>query len=147
MYCCRREQARLLGYENFGQMSMETKMAGSVENVLSMITSLLAKGKHILLSICVDSSVLATCTFQTTSGFTVLYFIVKYVPTFYLQQRSHRKRKYLHYKPLLKVEDLICNQRLGILTTGDGSKRDIYTSKMIITEFKNFHSFKDKQQN
>ncbi|XP_042227091.1 probable cytosolic oligopeptidase A [Homarus americanus] len=42
----RGEQARLLGYENFTQMSMETKMAGSVENVLSMITSLLAKAKQ-----------------------------------------------------------------------------------------------------
>ncbi|XP_045618948.1 uncharacterized protein [Procambarus clarkii] len=41
----RREQARILGYENFAQMSMETKMAGSVENVTSMITSLLAKAK------------------------------------------------------------------------------------------------------
>ena len=27
----------MLGYENFAQMSMETKMAGSVENVMSMI--------------------------------------------------------------------------------------------------------------
>lgn len=41
----RSEQAKLLGYENFAQMSMETKMAGSVENVMSMITSLLAKGE------------------------------------------------------------------------------------------------------
>ncbi|XP_071539247.1 uncharacterized protein [Panulirus ornatus] len=41
----RREQAQLLGYENFVQMSMETKMAGSVENVYSMITSLLSKAK------------------------------------------------------------------------------------------------------
>ncbi|KAK4315963.1 hypothetical protein Pmani_012839 [Petrolisthes manimaculis] len=41
----RKDQAQLLGYENFGQMSMETKMAGSVENVMSMITSLFAKAK------------------------------------------------------------------------------------------------------
>lgn len=40
----RAEQATLLGYKDFAHMSMETKMAGSVENVLSMITSLLAKG-------------------------------------------------------------------------------------------------------
>lgn len=40
----RGEQARLLGYRNFAHMSMETKMAGSVDNVLSMITSLLAQG-------------------------------------------------------------------------------------------------------
>ncbi|XP_037798233.1 oligopeptidase A-like [Penaeus monodon] len=41
----RSEQAKILGYENFAQMSMETKMAGSVENVMSMITSLLAKAR------------------------------------------------------------------------------------------------------
>uniref|UniRef100_A0A0N7ZC91 oligopeptidase A n=2 Tax=Scylla olivacea TaxID=85551 RepID=A0A0N7ZC91_SCYOL len=41
----RGEQATLLGYKDFAHMSMETKMAGSVENVLSMITSLLAKAK------------------------------------------------------------------------------------------------------
>ncbi|KAF2363777.1 Peptidase M3A/M3B catalytic domain [Trinorchestia longiramus] len=39
----RRDQAIILGYENFGAMSMETKMAGSVENVLAMITSLMEK--------------------------------------------------------------------------------------------------------
>ncbi len=33
----RRDIAQLLGFENFAQMSMETKMAGSVENVLNMI--------------------------------------------------------------------------------------------------------------
>ncbi|XP_076033744.1 uncharacterized protein LOC143020770 isoform X2 [Oratosquilla oratoria] len=41
----RREQATILGYKDFVEMSMETKMAGSVENVLSMITSLVAKAK------------------------------------------------------------------------------------------------------
>ncbi|KAK8742202.1 hypothetical protein OTU49_002174 [Cherax quadricarinatus] len=42
----RGEQACLLGYENFAQMSMETKMAGSVDNVISMIESLSAKAKN-----------------------------------------------------------------------------------------------------
>ncbi|XP_064092424.1 uncharacterized protein LOC135205590 [Macrobrachium nipponense] len=41
----RGDQARVLGYENFAQMSMETKMASSVDNVFSMITSLLAKAR------------------------------------------------------------------------------------------------------
>ena len=33
----RKDIAKLLGYENYAQMSMETKMAGSVENVMNMI--------------------------------------------------------------------------------------------------------------
>lgn len=41
----RKDQADLLGYDNFAQMSMETKMAGTVDNVLSMITSLLIKAR------------------------------------------------------------------------------------------------------
>ncbi|XP_013794444.1 probable cytosolic oligopeptidase A [Limulus polyphemus] len=41
----RKEQAKLLGYNNFAQMSMETKMAGNVENALSMITTLRLKSK------------------------------------------------------------------------------------------------------
>ncbi|KAK2173850.1 hypothetical protein NP493_847g01041 [Ridgeia piscesae] len=36
----RKDIALLLGYENYAQMSMETKMAGSVENVMNMIESL-----------------------------------------------------------------------------------------------------------
>ena len=39
----RKDIAELLGYDNFAEMSMETKMAGSVENVLNMIETL--KGK------------------------------------------------------------------------------------------------------
>ena len=40
----RRDQVKLLGYSNFAAMSMETKMAGSVENVNKMIELLLEKG-------------------------------------------------------------------------------------------------------
>ena len=39
----RKDIAEMLGYENFAEMSMETKMAGSVENVINMIETL--KGK------------------------------------------------------------------------------------------------------
>jgi oligopeptidase A len=39
----RRDIAKNLGYANFAEMSMETKMAGSVENVLGMIDSLRTK--------------------------------------------------------------------------------------------------------
>ncbi|XP_021916565.1 probable cytosolic oligopeptidase A isoform X2 [Zootermopsis nevadensis] len=41
----RRYQASLLGFDSFAAMSMETKMAGSVENVKTMITSLLARAR------------------------------------------------------------------------------------------------------
>ncbi|PNF35222.1 putative cytosolic oligopeptidase A [Cryptotermes secundus] len=41
----RRYQASLLGFESFAAMSMETKMAGSVEKVKTMITSLLARAR------------------------------------------------------------------------------------------------------
>ena len=37
LFSFRRDIANMLGYENFAQMSMETKMAGTVENVISMI--------------------------------------------------------------------------------------------------------------
>jgi Zn-dependent oligopeptidase len=37
-------QASLLGFDSFAAMSMETKMAGSVETVKTMISSLLARG-------------------------------------------------------------------------------------------------------
>jgi oligopeptidase A len=43
----RRDTAQLLGYENFAEMSMETKMAGSVENVLNMIDTLKSKFKPV----------------------------------------------------------------------------------------------------
>ncbi|KAK7066526.1 hypothetical protein SK128_022364 [Halocaridina rubra] len=43
----RSDQAIALGFENFGQMSMETKMAGTVDNVLSMITSLFNKARTV----------------------------------------------------------------------------------------------------
>ncbi|XP_014669639.1 PREDICTED: probable cytosolic oligopeptidase A [Priapulus caudatus] len=36
----KRDQAKLVGFDDYAQMSMATKMAGSVENVLSMIASL-----------------------------------------------------------------------------------------------------------
>ncbi|XP_064606141.1 uncharacterized protein LOC135471020 [Liolophura sinensis] len=41
----RSDIAKLLGYENFAQMSMETKMAGSVENVVNFLESLKTKFK------------------------------------------------------------------------------------------------------
>ncbi|XP_044760200.1 probable cytosolic oligopeptidase A [Coccinella septempunctata] len=41
----RQEIAQLLGYKTFADMSMETKMAGSVENVRNMINNLLEKAK------------------------------------------------------------------------------------------------------
>lgn len=43
----RRDIAKLLGYENFFEMSMETKMAGSVENVLNMIETFKVKFRDV----------------------------------------------------------------------------------------------------
>ena len=40
----RRDQAKLLGYGSFADISMETKMAGSVQNVNKMIEDLMEKG-------------------------------------------------------------------------------------------------------
>ncbi len=39
-------KAVTLGYSNFAEMSMETKMATNVENVHTMIASLLGKGNN-----------------------------------------------------------------------------------------------------
>nr|CAD7194025.1 unnamed protein product [Timema douglasi] len=44
----RKCQAQLLGFESFADMSMETKMAGSVQEVHSMINSLLKRG-HVMI--------------------------------------------------------------------------------------------------
>lgn len=41
----RNNQAKLLGYETFADMSMETKMANSIQNVFSMITTIHTKSK------------------------------------------------------------------------------------------------------
>ena len=41
----RRHQAKLLGYQSFADMSMETKMAGSVDNVKTMLENLLDTAK------------------------------------------------------------------------------------------------------
>lgn len=41
----RQEQAKLLGYSSYAEMSMETKMAGSIENVRAMIASLQVRSK------------------------------------------------------------------------------------------------------
>ena len=40
----RADQAITLGYQNFADLSMESKMAANVENVHSMIACLLGKG-------------------------------------------------------------------------------------------------------
>ena len=42
----RLDQALTLGYKNYAQMSMDTKMAANVENVQTMISSLLGKAKQ-----------------------------------------------------------------------------------------------------
>ncbi|XP_069701808.1 uncharacterized protein [Periplaneta americana] len=41
----RRYQASILGFDSFAAMSMETKMAGSIENVKNMLASLLARAR------------------------------------------------------------------------------------------------------
>ena len=41
----RRDLAKILGYESYAHVSMETKVAGSVENVQNILDSFLEKGK------------------------------------------------------------------------------------------------------
>lgn len=41
----RNQEANLLGYKSFADLSMETKMAASVENVYHVLNTLLATGK------------------------------------------------------------------------------------------------------
>ena len=45
----RRDQVKLLGYASFADMSMETKMAGSVKTVKNMINSLAELGNSIFI--------------------------------------------------------------------------------------------------
>ena len=37
LFCCSKKLAKMLGYANYAEMSLSSKMAGSVENVFSMI--------------------------------------------------------------------------------------------------------------
>jgi len=48
----RKDQAKLLGYESFADMSMQTKMAGKVDTVRSMVATLLLKGNHLFYPSC-----------------------------------------------------------------------------------------------
>lgn len=41
----RAEQSKLLGFENYSDMSMQTKMAGNVDNVRAMLATLFTSGK------------------------------------------------------------------------------------------------------
>lgn len=40
------EQAQLLGFENYVELSMQTKMAGTEENVQTMLATLFSHGKN-----------------------------------------------------------------------------------------------------
>lgn len=60
----RKDIAEMLGYENFAEMSMETKMAGSVENVVNMIETL--KGKFRPLA---EADIAELQTFAGSHGF------------------------------------------------------------------------------
>lgn len=40
----RKELAKLLGYNSFAEMSMETKMAGSIDNVTNTLQAILEHG-------------------------------------------------------------------------------------------------------
>lgn len=42
----RREQAKVIGYENFAQLSMSSKMAGSVENVRSFLNTIHSRSRE-----------------------------------------------------------------------------------------------------
>ena len=44
----RKDQANLLGFDDYAAMSMETKMAGSLENVKKLLASLLTRGTVLL---------------------------------------------------------------------------------------------------
>lgn len=46
----RNQEANLLGYKSFADLSMETKMAASVKNVYHVLNTLLATGKIFILS-------------------------------------------------------------------------------------------------
>jgi oligopeptidase A len=43
----RKDQAKLLGFESFADMSMETKMAGKLDTVRAMVATLLLKGNNL----------------------------------------------------------------------------------------------------
>lgn len=45
---CRRDEAKLLGYPTFADISMETKMVGTLQNAEDHLAQLLSKGKYIL---------------------------------------------------------------------------------------------------
>lgn len=51
MYNYRFEGAEKLGFENYGELSLVTKMAPSIAVIENTLMSILEKGKHILFSL------------------------------------------------------------------------------------------------
>ncbi|XP_045101453.1 organellar oligopeptidase A, chloroplastic/mitochondrial-like [Portunus trituberculatus] len=111
----RGEQATLLGYKDFAHMSMETKMAGSVENVLSMITSLLAKAKTAQ-----DKEIASLQEFAETRGFE-LQLEAWDVPYWRRKQKRHlfnfdetQLRDYFPFEHVFVSLLELCSELFGI---------------------------------
>lgn len=45
-YLYRKQEAKTLGFNSYAEYAMESKMAGSIDNVLGMLDTLLQKGKR-----------------------------------------------------------------------------------------------------
>lgn len=100
----RREQAKLLGYETFADMSMETKMAGTVSNVRNVLEALLEAARPAQ-----ERELTSLHEFARCHGFKDSKIELWDVPYWRRQQQielfHYRESDYIHYFPLPTVLD------------------------------------------
>ncbi|XP_064619158.1 uncharacterized protein LOC135482749 [Lineus longissimus] len=111
----RRDIANLLGYDNYAQMSMETKMAGNVENVLNMIESLKRVFKP-----AAEEEIATLQEFAQSEGFTGTLALWD-IPYWQRRQREHLHRyeeseihEYFPLSSVLSGLSAICDKIFGI---------------------------------
>lgn len=98
----RREQAKLLGYDSFADMSMETKMAGGVNNVRNLLEKLLDSARPAQ-----ETELASLHEFALQHGFKDSKIELWDVPYWRKCQQNelfhYRENDYVHYFPLPTV--------------------------------------------
>lgn len=113
----RHDIATLLGYKTFADMSMETKMAGSVENVKTLINTLFEKAKPAQ-----DEELKQLYEFANKSGFNYTKFEIWDIPYWRKKQElseynfnPENYKKYFPYPTVLSGMFKLCEKLFGIV--------------------------------
>uniref|UniRef100_T1JBM7 Peptidase M3A/M3B catalytic domain-containing protein n=1 Tax=Strigamia maritima TaxID=126957 RepID=T1JBM7_STRMM len=140
----RLDEARLLGFENYAQMSMETKMAGSVKNVMTMIATLLKHTKPAL-----EQQLMELQEFAVSKGFDgkLSEWDIPYWRNRYKQEVLGLNEADLRqYFPLSKVLSglfILCKSLFGITIKDAKSKVKLWDEK--VTYYEVFNKTDGKQ--